>query len=87
MKKLLYITLSLILTFGVASCDNWLDVNTNPDNPNNLSATVDVRLPWIQYYYMYAWGTTNARVNGAAQIITGTSRASTVGRLSLWNPY
>ena len=72
MKKLLYIT---------------LDVNTNPDNPNNLSATVDVRLPWIQYYYMYAWGTTNARINGAAQIITGTSRTSTVGRLSLWNPY
>lgn len=87
MKKLLYITLSLILVFGVASCDNWLDVNTNPDNPNNLSATVDVRLPWIQYYYMYAWGTTNARINGAAQIITGTSRTSTVGRLSLWNPY
>ena len=87
MKKLLYITLSLILTFGVVSCDNWLDVNTNPDNPNNLSATVDVRLPWIQYYYMYAWGTTNARINGAAQIITGTSRTGTVGRLSLWNPY
>lgn len=86
MKKLLYITLSLILVFGVASCDNWLDVNTNPDSPNNFSATVDVRLPWIQYYYMYAWGTTNARVNGAAQIITGTSRTSTVGRLSLWNP-
>mgnify|MGYP001776129765 FL=1 len=87
MKKLLYITLSLILTFGVVSCDNWLDVNTNPDSPNNLSATVDVRLPWIQYYYMYAWGTTNARINGAAQIITGTSRTGTVGRLSLWNPY
>ena len=64
-----------------------MDVNTNPDNPNNLSATVDVRLPWIQYYYMYAWGTTNARINGAAQIITGTSRTGTVGRLSLWNPY
>ena len=87
MKKLLYITLSLILTFGVVSCDNWLDVNTNPDNPNNLSATVDVRLPWIQYYYMYAWVPTNARINGAAQIITGTSRTGTVGRLSLWNPY
>lgn len=87
MKKILSITLSLILIFGATSCDNWLDVNTNPDSPNNLSATVDIRLPWIQYYYMYAWGTSNARINGASQIITGTSRTGTVGRLSLWNPY
>ena len=86
MKKLLYITLSLILTFGVASCDNWLDVNTNPDNPNNLSATVDVRLPWIQYHFAYSWGTAGVRINGASQLITGTGRSTTIGRLSLWNP-
>lgn len=87
MKKILSITLSLILAFVTTSCENWLDVNTNPDSPNNFSASVDVRLPWIQYYYTYAWGTANGRMNGASQIITGTSRTGTIGRISLWNPY
>ena len=52
MKKLLYSILSLILIFGATSCENWLDVNTNPDKPNNESASVEIRLPWIQHYYM-----------------------------------
>ncbi len=47
MKKLIYFALSLILIFGAASCENWLDVNTNPNKPNNQSATVEIRLPWI----------------------------------------
>ncbi|MBR6540012.1 MAG: SusD/RagB family nutrient-binding outer membrane lipoprotein, partial [Bacteroidales bacterium] len=61
MKKLFYITLSLILMLGATSCENWLDVNTNPNSPNNESATVDIRLPWIQYYYSYAYGSASVR--------------------------
>lgn len=71
---------------GVTSCENWLDVNTDPDSPTNTVATVQNRLPWIQYYYMYAWGTANTRTNSAAQMIVGTSRTGTVGRQALWNP-
>ncbi len=86
MKKLLYITLSLILIFGATSCENWLDVNTNPDSPSNFSVPVETRLPWIQYYYMYAWGCASARTSASAQMITTTSRTSTIGRLALHNP-
>ncbi len=87
MKKLLYLTLSLILIFGATSCENWLDVNTNPDSPSNFSVPVETRLPWIQYYYMYAYGSASVRTNGAAQMITTTSRTSAIGRAACWNPY
>lgn len=86
MKKILYIIICLVMLGSTTSCENWLDVNTNPDSPSNVVATVENRLPWIQYYYMYAWGTANTRTNSAAQMIVGTSRTGTVGRQALWNP-
>ena len=52
MKKILYTLLCLVMLGSIASCENWLDVNTDPDKPTNTVATVKNRLPWIQYYYM-----------------------------------
>lgn len=45
MKRILSITLGLIIMLGFSSCDKWLDVNVDPDNPNDLSATPEIRLP------------------------------------------
>ena len=87
MKKILFSILSLILIFGATSCENWLDVNTNPDSPSNFSVPVETRLPWIQYYYMYAWGSASVRTNASAHMITTTSRTNAIGRAALWNPY
>ena len=86
MKKILYITLTLALFLGSSSCDKWLDVNIDPDNPNDLSATPDVRLPWIQHYYMYAMGTANMRTSTIAGLLTQTSTTSANGLLAAWNP-
>ena len=86
MKKILYITLSLVLLLGPTSCDEWLDVNVDPDNPNDLSATPEARLPWIQHYYMYAWGTANTRTSFIAGILTYTSSTSASSLLAAWNP-
>ncbi len=86
MKKILYITLSLVFLLGSSSCEKWLDVNVDPDNPNDLSATPEIRLPWIQHYYMYAWGTANMRTNTIAGILTQTSATNANGRLAAWNP-
>lgn len=61
MKKLKYIILACILMAGVTSCKKWLDVNVDPDNPNNLTVKVENRLPWIQHFYMYSAGVTNFR--------------------------
>ncbi len=86
MKKILYITLSLIFLLGSSSCEKWLDVNVDPDNPNDLSATPEIRLPWIQHYYMYAWGTANTRSSYVAGIMTYVSSTSANSRLAAWNP-
>ena len=86
MKKILYITLSLLITIGITGCNNWLDVNVDPDNPNNASATVDSRLPWIQHYYMYAWGNASMRGVTIAGLMTQTSTTTANGLLSAWNP-
>ena len=87
MKKILYITLSLIFLLGSSSCEKWLDVNVDPDNPNDQSATPEIRLPWIQHYYMYAWGTANTRSSFIAGIMTyNFSAANSNSRLAAWNP-
>lgn len=86
MKKILHITISLLLVFGMTSCDKWLDVNVDPDNPTDLSATPEVRLPWIQHYYSYALGTANMRTSTIAGILTQSSATAANGLLAAWNP-
>ena len=86
MKKIIYITLSLVLLSGFFSCNKWLDVNIDPNNPSDASATVNIRLPWIQHYYMYALGTANMRTSTIAGLLTQTSATSANGLLAAWNP-
>ena len=61
MKLTKYIVLSSVLAFGLTSCDDWLDINNNPDQPNNESIAVQNRLPWIQKQYTYSAGCANTR--------------------------
>ncbi|MDR2585749.1 MAG: SusD/RagB family nutrient-binding outer membrane lipoprotein [Prevotellaceae bacterium] len=61
MKNIKYIILSCIFTFALFFFFFWLDVNTNPDTPNNESALIGNRLPWIQKFWLYASGPTNYR--------------------------
>lgn len=61
MKNLKYIILGGIFLLSATSCKKWLDVNTDPDNPNNTSVLVQNRLPWIQHFYTYTAGVTNFR--------------------------
>lgn len=86
MKKILTIIIALAFLLGSSSCEKWLDINVDPDNPNDLSATPEIRLPWIQHYYMYAWGTANMRTNTIAGILTQSSATLANGRLAAWNP-
>ena len=63
MKSLKYITLGCLLVLGSTSCKKYLDINTDPNNPNNQSVLVQNRLPWIEHYYMYSSGITNFRTS------------------------
>jgi len=87
MKKILKITISLILISGLFSCDKWLDVNVDPNTPSDASATVNIRLPWIQHYFMYAVGVANMRTNTIAGVLTQTYSSSAANSfLAAWNP-
>ena len=86
MKKILQIILSLIVVVSFTSCNKWLDVNVDPDNPTDKSATPPNRLPWIQHYYGYANGTANMRTTTIAGILTQSSATAANGLLAAWNP-
>lgn len=87
MKKILNSLLIMLILLGSTSCSEWLDVNTDPSNPNESSAAINLRLPWIQNYYLYAWGSASMRASTAAGLYTQTSTASANGTLASWNPY
>lgn len=61
MKITKYIALSSVMALSLTSCNDWLDVNVNPDQPNNESILVENRLPWIQKMYTYSAGCANTR--------------------------
>jgi hypothetical protein len=68
MKNSKYIILGCLLAFGATSCKKWLDVNTDPDHPNNTTVLVQNRLPWIEHFYSYTAGVTNFRTSCQAGV-------------------
>jgi hypothetical protein len=58
MKKSNYIILGCLLILGLVSCKKYLDVNTDPDSPNNQSTLIQNRVPWIEHFYQYTAGVT-----------------------------
>jgi hypothetical protein len=74
MNNLKYIfILACTLALSVTSCTDWLDVNTDPDNPNNESALVANRLPWIEHFQAYSAGVTNFRTACTAGVYYSNS--------------
>jgi len=87
MKKLVYILCGLMIVMGTSTCDKFLDVNTDPDFATSETTTVDLRLPWIQHYYAYAWGTAGMRSNTIGGLLTQTYNATAANSLlAAWNP-
>ena len=56
MKRILSkIALGCMITAGLTACTDWLDVNTDPDNPNNKSLLVSNRLS-LDTAYVHVFG-------------------------------
>jgi hypothetical protein len=66
MRNLKYSLLGCLLVLVSTSCKKWLNVNTDPDHPNNSTVLVQNRLPWIQHFYSYTAGVTNFRTSNQA---------------------
>lgn len=73
MRTLKYIILGCLLVVGSTSCKKWLDVNKDPNNPNNESVLIQNRLPWIEHFYQYTSGVSNFRTSCAAGIYYSNS--------------
>ena len=74
MKSLKYMMAAgCLLTLGLTSCSDFLDVNVDPDKPNNTTAEVANRVPWIQRMFMYSAGITNYRTSMIAGVLYSTS--------------
>lgn len=73
MKNIKYIVLGCIILLSSSSCKKWLDVNTDPDNPNNQSVLIQNRLPWIEHFYQYTAGVTNFRTSCVAGVYYSNS--------------
>ncbi len=69
MKKILKYTSLMLFVIGLASCDKYLDVNEDPNNP--VSVTPDLVLPTAQFY--------------TANIIQNGRRANCVGNMMMYN--
>lgn len=64
--------------------DAFLDVNVDPDKPNNTTAEVDNRVPWIERMYMYSAGVTNYRTSMIAGVLYST-HATNGPAATTWN--
>lgn len=76
MKHLKYILLACVLGSGLASCKKWLDVNSDPDNPNNSTVLIQNRLPWIEHFYQYTSGVANFRTSCVAGVYYSNSASA-----------
>jgi hypothetical protein len=68
MKSSKYIILGFILIVGLGSCKKWLNVNTDPDNPNNQSVPVQNKLSWVENYWKEPAGVGNVRTSFVAGV-------------------
>lgn len=76
MKNFKWILSGCLVVLGLTSCKKWLDKNTDPNNPNNASVSIQNRLPWIEHFYQYTSGVTNFRTSTAAGVFYSTSVAA-----------
>lgn len=87
MKRYTNAVLVLIGLVLLGGCkQSWLDINEDPNTASNTTASVELRLPWIQHHMMYAQGTAGMRAALITQHITTVKNNSQQQSASDWNP-
>lgn len=84
----LYKKITLVLAAGLAmsSCNDWLDVNDNPNTPSDAAAAYYQNLPHCQFYTNSAYMFAAFRTGMAMGDYTMNSQTSTYGGASSWLP-
>ena len=75
-----------LMALSLTSCDKWLDVNTDPENPSSASATYENRLAHIEFYTNSANQFAAWRSSMSMGDWTRNYNGSTYWHMSYWNP-
>ena len=75
-----------VTMLSLASCNDWLDVNTDPNTPNAETAPYQNRLAWCEFYLNSAYQFAGSRSIFTCGPLTATSRTSRDGCSAQWEP-
>lgn len=76
-----------VATLPLASCNDWLDVNTDPDNPSDQVVRYDQRLAHAEFYTNSAHQFADWRTSMSMGDWTrSTTNGGTYYHMSYWNP-
>lgn len=85
-KSLISLCLVCLVALTLASCNDWLDINVDPENPSSESATYQTRLAHIQFYTNSATQFGAWRSSMSAGDWTRYFNGGTYWHMSYWNP-
>ena len=85
MKKIFcFFAIGLFVAVTLFSCDDFLDINNNPNNPSSVDVTIDARLPWFQHYFLSSYVCTGMRVACIMQHRSFVNRTGNEGLAQGW---
>ena len=84
MKLLKSLILGVACVAALTSCEDWLDVNQNPNSATDNDVAYFQRLPHIQFYVNHAYNFGGMRTNMGCGDWTMNSRTLTYGAYSQW---
>ena len=84
MKLLKSMICCLAVSMAFTSCNDWLDINDDPNTPSAEYAKIEQLLPWCQHYILYAHGVQGYRSHFICQALTATSRTTRDGCSAQW---
>ncbi len=85
-KSLISLCVVCFITLTMSSCSDWLDINTDPENPSSESATYQTRLAHIEFYTNSATQFAAWRTSMSSGDWTRYYNGSTYWHMSYWNP-
>ncbi len=84
MKLFKSLILGAACVASLTSCNDWLDINDNPNSPTDDNVAYYQRLPHMQFYTNSAYQFSAMRTNMGCGDWTMNSRTSTYGAYSQW---
>lgn len=84
MKLYKSLIIGAALALSATSCNDWLDINTDPNSPSAESVEYQTLLPWCQFYMSHCYMNTGCNASYYAGNIISGGNARDQGA-ALWN--